>query len=66
LADESIRWCPFYIDPKFNPTIVVYAFEWDFQPAYPVGHFDVVFTCPPCEQKSRARTTKPQDMVAAE
>ena len=40
--------------------------EWDFRAAFPASHFDVIFACPPCEQMSRARTTKPRDMVAAE
>ncbi len=65
-VDEGYEVVFLDIDPKFNPTIVTDVLEWDFRAAYPVGHFDVVFACPPCDQMSRARTTKPRDMITAE
>ncbi len=66
LADEGYEVLSLDIDPKFNPTIVADVLEWDLRAAYPVGHFDVVFACPPCDQMSRARTTKQRDMITAE
>jgi hypothetical protein len=64
-ADEGYELVSLDIDPKYNPFMVVDVLEWEFRAANPVGHFDVVFVCPPCDKMSRARTTKPRDMVSA-
>ena len=53
-------------NPRFGPTIMADVLEWDYAGAFPPGHFDVVFACPPCEQFSRARTTKVRDLASAE
>ena len=54
------------MDQKGKPTIVVDVLTWDYQKAFPVGYFDVIFACPPCEQVSQARTTAPRDTAHAE
>ena len=48
-------------EPKMFPDIVVNVLNWDYRSAYPVGHFEVIFACPPCTQFSQARTTKKRD-----
>ncbi len=53
------------INPKFKPTIIADVLEWDYASAFPLGYYDVVFVFPPCEQFSRARTTKPRDLANA-
>ncbi len=65
-SEEGYKVVSLDIERKFNPTIVGDVLEWEHQAAYPVGLFNVVFAFPPCEQMSRAHTTKTRDMVTAE
>lgn len=50
-----------------TPTHLVDVTQWDYEQAYPPGHFDVVWASPPCTQYSMARTTgPPRDFVGAD
>ncbi len=53
------------INSKFKSTVITDVLEWDYSGAFSPECFDVVFECPPCEQFSRARTTKPRDLASA-
>ena len=53
-------------NPKEKPSNVVGILTWKYQDMFPVGHFDIIFACPPCEQVSQARTTAPRDVALAE
>jgi site-specific DNA-cytosine methylase len=45
---------------KFQPTILADVATWDFESAFPPGHFDYIHLSPPCTEFSRALTTRPR------
>ena len=51
-----------------DPTIHCDILTWDYRSAYHPGHFDVIWSSPPCTQYSTARTTnkRPRDFPAAD
>jgi hypothetical protein len=48
-ADEGYEVVSVDVNPRFHPKVVADIMEWDYRAAYPVGKFDAVFVCPPCE-----------------
>lgn len=46
------------IDPIFEPTICSDILTWDYK-AYPVGHFDVIWASPPCQEYSCLNNARP-------
>ena len=64
--DEGYEVVSVDMDERSKPTIVANVLTWDYKKAFPVGHFDVIFACPPCDHFSQARTTKPVDLVEPE
>ena len=48
------------LEPKFRPDILCDVLQWDFRAAFPPGHFDFVWSSPPCVEFSRALTTRPR------
>ena len=56
-ADEGYEVVSVDNNPKEKPSIVVNILTWKYQDMFPVGHFDIIFACTPCEQVSQARTT---------
>ena len=46
------------IDPKSNLTIVANILEWEYEKAYPKGHFDFVWASPLCTYYTIARSTR--------
>ena len=50
----DVDWCP-----RFNPEIVTDITTWDYQAAFPPGHFSIIWSSPDCTQYSRAKTTGP-------
>ena len=53
-------------DRKMRPSICVDILQWDYRAAFPVGHFEVIFACPPCTEFSQALTTRVRDLAAAD
>jgi len=47
---EKYGWEVVSVDivPKRKPTILVDVLEWNFREAFPTGHFDVIWSSPPC------------------
>ena len=45
---------------KFQPTILADVATWDFESAFPPGHFDYIHLSPPCTEFSRALTSRPR------
>ena len=54
------------INPRVKPDIQIDILEWKYQDAFCTGHFEVVFTSPPCSKLSRALVRRPRDLVGAE
>ena len=52
--------------PDFSPTIQADLMTWNFEVAYPSGHFDVCWCSPPCTEYSRAKTTGKRDLGKAD
>ena len=40
------------LEPKFRPDILCDVLRWDFRAAFPPGHFDMVWSSPPCTEYS--------------
>ena len=49
-----------------RPTICCDILEWDYQAAFPPGHFDVIWCSPPCTEYSKAKTTAPRNLELAD
>ena len=68
-AFERRNWEVTSVDwlAKFQPTLCVDILEWDYQAAFPKGHFQFVWASPACTHFSRARTTgkTPRDLAGA-
>ena len=50
---------------KFEPTVVADVLLWDYT-VFPPGHFDVIWSSPPCTEYSCAKTVGVRDLVAAD
>ena len=50
---------------KFEPTVVAGVLLWDYT-VFPPGHFDVIWSSPPCTEYSCANTVGVRDLVAAD
>ena len=46
------------LDPKSHPTVCADILSWDYEKAYPKGHFQCVWASPLCTFYSIARSTK--------
>jgi len=46
------------IDPKFEPTICSDILTWNYK-IYPVGHFDIIWASPPCQEYSCLNNARP-------
>jgi site-specific DNA-cytosine methylase len=46
------------IEPKFSPTICTDILLWNYK-VYPVGHFDVIWASPPCQEYSCLNHSRP-------
>ena len=55
-------------DPKCSPDICCSLLEWDYRARFEPGHFDVVWSSPPCTMYSVARSNAktPRDLVGAD
>ena len=55
------------LDPSSGATHTADIMQWDYK-KYPPGHFDVIWSSPPCTQYSIARTRakKPRDLMGAD
>jgi len=51
---------------RFNPTIVADVATWDYQAAFPPGHFHYIHLSPPCTEFSRALTSRTRDLGAGD
>jgi hypothetical protein len=64
-ARNSIEVVSLDVDPKCAPTHLSDICVWDYK-AYPTGHFDIVWSSPPCTHYSVLRTTGgPRDIEGA-
>ena len=52
------------IDPRYNPTVCVDIFDWDYH-QYPPGYFSLITASPPCTEFSRAKTVGERDIAGA-
>ena len=52
------------IDPRYNPTVCVDIFDWEYH-QYPPGYFSLITASPPCTEFSRAKTVGERDIAGA-
>ncbi len=53
------------LEKCFQPDIVADIMTWDYQAAFPPGHFEVIAVGCPCTEFSSALTTRPRNLEAA-
>ena len=65
-ADHGYEVVSVDFDEKFQPTILTDVMKWDYQSHFKPGHFDIIFSSPPCTEFSRAKTTAPRQLERAD
>lgn len=54
------------MDPKMQPSICADILKWDYEAAFPRGHFDIIWASPECKEYSRANQKGWRDLRLAD